>query len=430
MGRISKIICYAACVLLALSVCVSACCDSDPVLSLNQQEIILQQGKSVKLIPSIDQGNVKKMKFTWATSDPSVATVKGGTVKGTGAGTAEISCRTTLKNGKILEARARVTVVSNEIRENAEGVKSRFFSAFKRYDFILESAPIGSDYTVVGDMFLSFSSGDDELAANGQIRVVTYGDGFDRPKTDIATMYHRLGHCNTVDYNEENDCLILGNGSGSYSLAGKIYIIPRFRSLIESGEFYSPDTPLTLDNSNAIVIDCSSYGLGSKFNVIWGERNLTKNNIAYLITAKYGTKTPQTDGGDNGTIRRLLLGTGTNQLPYGSFTPAGDDEFNGTFAILDVYTQPGTTYENANQGSCYFNGRIYACIGHDSEWVWVMDLDSHTHRIWYDEYKQRSFNDDGTVMGDTQANTTGICYHDGYFFIGMRGIGIVAIKEF
>lgn len=602
MRRISKIIIYTVCVLLALSVCVSACGDSDPVLSLDKKKVTLEQGKSVKLTPLVDHGDAKKLKFTWTTSDPAVATVKNGSVKAVGAGTAEITCKTTLKNGIVLKAKAAVTVnvpvknikfslkkekklfvgetytieyqiqpedasdkslkwsssdpsiatvdangtvkavaagkatitaktkdgsgkkaeaefyiplitnrtnsvtvnetsgtsfsfdyygsrwssdvtikqkgdcfaysvkrtgepvkvtvtvkpikmgsgsitfqskqdkrssftvevivASDLLTEAAGGVKNRYYSALKRYDYILDSAPVGSDHTIVGDKFLSFISGDDKLTKNGQIKIVTYGNGFDKPKTDMTMMYHRLGHCNTVDYNEENDCLILGNGSGSYTLAGKIFIIPQFREIIESGKYSKPDSPLTLENSNAIVIDCSSHQLGAKFNVIWGERNLTKNNIAYLITAKYGAKTPQTDGGDNGTIRRILLGTGTNQLPYGSYTAAGDDEFNGTFEIVDVYTQPGTTYDNANQGCCYFNGRIYACIGHDGLWLWVMNLDRHNNRIWYDEYKQRAFNDDGTAIGNNQANTSGICYHDGYFYIGINQIGVVAIKEF
>ena len=330
--------------------------------------------------------------------------------------------------GKVVESIQENT--DELILESTGGTKNKFYSAIKRYSYILDSATVVSDQTVMGNKLLCFTSGNDERTTNGQIKVFTYGNGFDHTVTASKTIYHRLGHCNAVDYNEENDCLILGNGSGSYTLAGEIFIVPNFQSIIDGSSYTDESTPLTLANSNAIVIDCSAYDLGTKFNVIWGERNGTKNNIAYLITAKYGSNTSASDAGDNGTIRRILLGMGSNELDMGSLISAEENEFNGTFKITDTYTQPGTNYANCNQGCCFFNGKIYSCIGHDGQWIWAMSLDNKIHRIWYDEYKQKTFADDGSIVGNNQANSTGICYHDGYFFVGMLGIGIVAIKEF
>ena len=341
----------------------------------------------------------------------------------------------------ISSAGGEIAACNKKIAENAEnietinnatvgGIKNKFFSALPRYSFVLDNSSTASDHTVMGNSLLSFiSSNDDLLTGPGRIDVRTYGNGFDHTMTGSKTIYHLLGHCNSVDYNADNDCLIFGNGSGSYTLAGKIIIIPDFQSIVEGNDHLTTENPLTLDNSNAIVIDCAEYNLGSKFNVIWGERNGTKNNIAYLITAKYGTETPNVDGGDNGTIRRILLGMGSNQLDNGVLIPAETDEFNGTFKIVDTYTQDGTTYAQANQGSCFHAGKIYACIGHDGEWIWAMNLDRNTNRIWYDEYKQKCFNDNGSVAGNNAFNTTGICYHDGFFFVGIVNIGVVAIRS-
>ena len=83
----------------------------------------------------------------------------------------------------------------------------------------------------------------------------------------------------------------------------------------------------TLTEVNAIVYDCSSLDYGIKLNAMWGEPNIDKRNIAYIIT--------------NGvaTIRRIILGMGTNQLESGLYASgASDNEFNGTFVLSSYYS--------------------------------------------------------------------------------------------
>ncbi len=82
-----------------------------PSLSLDQAEITVDKGKTVKLTPStVNVEKPKKLKYTWESSDPSVATVKSGAVKGVDAGTAVITCSTTLQDGTVLSAQAAVQV--------------------------------------------------------------------------------------------------------------------------------------------------------------------------------------------------------------------------------------------------------------------------------------------------------------------------------
>lgn len=280
-----------------------------------------------------------------------------------------------------------------------------------------------SDATWVGDKYVGFSSTpSDDLETTNVGRIIVYS--FDNELSDgpssNKTFYHKFGHCNTVDYSPVNDCLIMGNGSGDYTLEGKIFIIPNFSELIEQ----SAGTTFTLDSIGAIIIDCTGLGLGTKFNVMWGEINGTKHNIAYLVTARLGATTSSPDGGDNGTIRRLLLGVGSTALEYGTVnSEATETEFNGTFKILDTYTQEGTMYDQCNQGSCFYRGEIYSAVGHDGIWLWKMKLGNG--KITYDEWKQYTYNDDGSIAS---TNSTSCCIRDGYLYFGAANVGVMAFK--
>ncbi len=291
-----------------------------------------------------------------------------------------------------------------------------------------------SDATWVGDLYVGFTSTEsDDLSTTkpGLMKVYGFSAGYDKAATSYKAIYHKFGHCNAVDYSPYNDALILGNGSGLYNLEGKIFIIPNFSALLASDEHgASKENPWTLENSGAIVIDCTGMGLGTKFNVIWGELNGTKHNIAYLITAEMQTA-PYNGVGDNGTVRRLLLGLGETALDKGTAiqgTAAG--EFNGTFKILDTYTLEGTGYDECGQGACYYNGEIISAIGHDGLRRWHMRLSDG--KITYTEYWQKTYKDDGTVVSGTVAeertNASSVCVKDGILFFGVTNVGIMAYE--
>ena len=295
-------------------------------------------------------------------------------------------------------------------------------------EYFLDVDSAMSDATWVGDKYVgigSTASDDLDTTTAGQMRVYSYDNGIDQPRTSRTIFYHKWGHCNTVDYSPMNDALIMGNGSGSYNLEGKIFIIPNFSELIvDNSTIGNSSNPFTLENTNAIVIDCTGYDLGTKFNVMWGEVNGKKHNIAYLVTAKMGSSTSAIDGGDNGTIRRLLLGLGSTALEYGTINEsAADGEFNGTFQILDTYTQGGTSYDQCNQGSCFYRGSIFSAVGHDGIWLWKMNLGNE--KISYDEWKQYTYNDDGSVAS---TNASSCCIKDGYLYFGATYVGVMAFR--
>ena len=303
--------------------------------------------------------------------------------------------------------------------------QNRTIGTFGNPEYFIET-DAWSDATWVGDKYVAIAGTDDDLstATPYLMKVLSFDNGIANGRTSTDRYYHIFGHANTIDYSPVNDCLIMGNGSGDYKLPGKIFIIPNFSSIISSDAHKTENDPLTLENTNAIVIDCTEYNLGTKFNVVWGELNKRKQNIAYLITAKFGSSVNASDGGDNGTIRRILLGTGSTQLEYGVLNEsATENEFNGTFKILDTYTQEGTRYANCNQGSCFYRGEIYSAIGHDGIWMWKMRLGDG--KIAYDEWKQYCYDDNGEIMS---TNVSSCCIKDGYLYIGALNVGIMAFK--
>lgn len=99
------------CALLLATFCVSALAETAPALSLNETEITLAKGRTVKLIPSVSNvENAGKLKFNWESSNTSAAAVTNGTVKAVDGGDAVITCSTVLEDGTVLEATAVVKV--------------------------------------------------------------------------------------------------------------------------------------------------------------------------------------------------------------------------------------------------------------------------------------------------------------------------------
>lgn len=73
--------------------------DPEPVavsgVTLDKETVSLQVGLTVKLTAAVSPANAADKSVTWASSDPSIATVADGVVTGTGVGTATITVTTT-----------------------------------------------------------------------------------------------------------------------------------------------------------------------------------------------------------------------------------------------------------------------------------------------------------------------------------------------
>ena len=84
---LSKIGAALLCFVLLLMLCISSIAEATPALILNETSITLVKGKTAKLNPSVTNvENARKLKYTWETSDNTVAAVTNGSVKGVNGG--------------------------------------------------------------------------------------------------------------------------------------------------------------------------------------------------------------------------------------------------------------------------------------------------------------------------------------------------------
>lgn len=193
----------------------------------------------------------------------------------------------------------------------------------------------GSDCCTVGDAIYTFLVSDDSGEAKANAYKLTLSDD----KLTKAYVYeHDLGHCNSLEYCEANDTLILGNGSSDYELPGKILILENFS---EKTSFL---------RSECLQIDVSH--LGKKANVVWGENNYLNYDIIYLLL------------NDGHKIVKIQLGKESNILESG--TKIKDVGFNGTYKVLNTYTISNVTedYDNCVQGATYFKNKLIWGFGH------------------------------------------------------------------
>ena len=322
-----------------------------------------------------------------------------------------------LNGGNTIALRANLPEEIDALRDD---ICIERYDGIGNAEFWLNGVGVHSDMTWVGEKLIGFDAQTGNIQDPTQetaqrIYVYSFPNGI-KNEAERKVLWHKFGHCNTVDYNAATDCLILGNGSGSYTLTGDIIVIPNFSTLIEA----EAQTIFTLEDADALVIHCTS-NLGTKFNLVWGDDNDKNYNIAYLISANYGGST-LANGGDLETIRKIVLRKGEKQGAYGSMVE-NSTPYNGTFDIVETYMQKTAGYSNCDQGTCYYKGELFACIGHDGAWYWRMRMSNG--KVYRKEYKQNSYCE---PLYTNYGNSSGICTKDGYLFMGRSGLGVMAIR--
>lgn len=260
------------------------------------------------------------------------------------------------------------------------------------------------------------------------LSILTFEDGIGSTFTR-DTITHSLGHLNSIDFRD--GALISANGgadnynggSGSSPGNGEIYIINDF--LDKFAAHLAAGTTMTL--SDAITITCpvssDEYKADSKFNVVFGESNLDttrgslSNPIIYLLTSKMG------EAYYNHKIRRILLGTGSNELPLGALvpnTPSG--KFNGTYKILKTFS--GTSDGTDQVNDCSFvNGRIVACSGENGCRVLFFALNEVDSTFSKYDKRQIRYAADGTALTEF---CSGLTATEDNVLIGFSGSGNIA----
>ena len=208
----------------------------------------------------------------------------------------------------------------------------------------------------------------------------------------IGGFTHNWGHVNSIDYCEETDTLICGNGSGQYTTnIGEIYLIPNAYAL--------KNLPTAPFETYAQIIDVHTVAdWGYKHNVLWGESNDKQFNICHVIT------------NDNKNVRKVLLGQGTNNLGSGTFVEGKTGlEFNGTYKVLKSYSQSDGL--DVLQGATYYNGKLFGMLGHGRYWLTVSQL-NEDGSISRKQYIDRIFDALGSEI--TSRYTSGVDFKNNY----------------
>ena len=208
----------------------------------------------------------------------------------------------------------------------------------------------------------------------------------------IGGFTHNWGHVNSIDYCEETDTLICGNGSGRYTTnIGEIYLIPNAYDLknLSTAPF----------ETYVQIIDVHTVAdWGYKHNVVWGESNDKRFNICHVIT------------NNNKNVRKVLLGQGTNNLGSGTFVEGKTGlEFNGTYKVLKSYSQSDGL--DVLQGATYYNGKLFGMLGHGRYWLTVSQL-NEDGSISRKQYIDRIFDALGSEI--TSLYTSGVDFKNNY----------------
>lgn len=211
---------------------------------------------------------------------------------------------------------------------------------------------------------------------------------------------HRFGHCNSVDYCAETDCLILAYQDGKQDpiLQDIIYIIPNAKSVIPA----MTNAP-TLAEVGAIEYDCRELtgGTAHGLNCAWGPRNLGRYDMAVFIQ-------------DMETYRFIQFGKGANQFELGTYrSGAGENEFNGTFRVAQTFTcdaHPGFV----NQGATWYGNKLYMGVGHYYDLYWIVSF-HYDGTLGIEEVYNPYYGADGSEPGTH--STEGIAVTDKYIIM-------------
>lgn len=239
------------------------------------------------------------------------------------------------------------------------------------FSFDIEQVQYLSDHTFVGDKLYVINASDDE---NQKYRGVTIYD-IDMDKktaTYSGRILHNLGHANSIDYCNSTDTLILGNGSGSSTLSGKIYILQNLTNRV------------SWELDDCVIIDMASENWGIRMNVVWGE----EEDTAYVIT------------NDNQSVHKILLSKKKGI-------------YDGGYTVIESWT--ADRYLDCNNGTDYYNGKLYEAIGHDGFWI-LENTFLYDSVLRQKQIKMTLFDQDGNEISDVFGE--GIAIKDDYVFWG------------
>lgn len=256
-----------------------------------------------------------------------------------------------------------------------------------------------SDMTWVNGELWVFPVSDD--AHEEYVTGFRYAVDFQKKEAKLLGVFkHNLGHCNTVDYNEENGCLIVGSGGADYMHENYFLVIPDAYDKVSSARI--------LDARDAIKYDCDKLpGKNVKLNACWGDGD----GEVILIT------------NNNGKIYLVQLDK-HSAGNAGDFTILQSFEQNDASTITESnVTFSGMVQEFCNQGSDYSQGVLYTGVGHNGLHYWKHTFADGVHREVTNESLTYHYSGKTAVLA-----VEGIAVCEGWMAVGL-GENIYVIKK-
>lgn len=266
---------------------------------------------------------------------------------------------------------------------------------------IIETASVPNypnhDATFVGNNIWAF----DQPADGGAIKIyntslvlqgsMTHNFQFTRKNGTTAPLKMK-----SVDYNNTNNVLLVGNGYGSTETEGHLYLFYECADWPELGE------TITFQNCGAYTkIDVTELGSDRAYGFWAG--SCEECDQIYLTIGMFSD------------VFLLRLGKGTNRLSKGAYTAAEASKYNGTFAILRHWTQEKTpTVEFGPHGGQAYNGKLYIA-DNDADTCRIFKLNLNANGfITFDILDLAHYSNSGS--GIVHQAIDGLCIKDGIIY--------------
>ena len=316
-----------------------------------------------------------------------------------------------------------------DVSESVNAVSNIYQDVLQHEDLSNKNAVVntmfnnGASFTFIKDILYVFSrSNNDDYTSPTTNNYKYFYDPVLNKLSQLGKFTSNMGHQNTVDYCEEIDCLLSASGgSSSNVMPSEIFLFPDA----------STREDFDVTDEDVIRINVSSLDWGKQLNCVWGETNKNQHNIIYCLTnyqqgnmEYYAQSHPNQFTGDSKRfIRRVLLGKGSNELENGTIiSGVGDDEFNGTFKVMNLWEWDFLTNEAIND-ACFYDGRIYENINKsDSGQCYIIhEINDFSATLKNTKIEIPVFNANGTPLAQ---EGEGITIKYGRLFIGSQYINI------
>mgnify|MGYP003290457149 CR=1 FL=1 len=259
--------------------------------------------------------------------------------------------------------------------------------------------PCGQGMTYINHNIYSFDDG----INLGTYKKINLNTG------NIETYEHNLGHCNCVDYCEENDTLITYGTNGNNMPT--IVLIPNESNLTN---IYKTDGIVIPLYKNIEFMNVSA-------SLCFGENK----TVVYYIDGIYEDY-PHTASYHNFKVHKIRLGIGANDLSangYGTYNYVDADTYNGTCEVIATYT--GHKFDGIDTRvsgnslqtpqDCMYEDYLYVQYGTAGSNVLKIALSDLSNKFEIiDSYAYDNYDNNGAIE---TCEPQGICIVENNFYV-------------